>query len=278
MTASSDLVAAAVREWLVNAPHPLVLGICGSQGSGKSTLARALEQTLGEDGLSIASLSLDDLYLGTQARRKLAAEVHPLFATRGVPGTHDLELGLSVIQAVRDGKAVALPRFDKASDEPLPRDAWPMAPQGLDVLIFEGWCVGARPEAVEVLSGPVNALEREEDGDGRWRRAVNDFLAGPYQALFEQIDRLVFLAAPGFEVVHGWRLQQERDLRESRKAQGRDPALAMTDEQISRFISHYERITRHILHSMPSQAALTLRLGRDREIIGIAASAGLSSS
>jgi D-glycerate 3-kinase len=278
LTASCDLVAASVGTWLKGAPRPLVLGICGAQGSGKSTLAQGLEARLAAQGLKVASLSLDDLYLGRAARAELAAELHPLFATRGVPGTHDVVRGLSVIDAVRGGEAVALPRFDKASDEPVARKDWPVAPAGLDVLIFEGWCVGARPQDAAVLADPVNPLERDEDAEGRWRRAVNDCLSKAYQQLFDRIDRLVLLAAPGFDVVHGWRLQQERGLREQLRSQGRDPALAMSDDEIARFISHYERITRHILSTMPDYADLTLRLGHGREILEIEERAGLSSS
>lgn len=277
MTASSDLVAAAVGDWLAGADRPLVLGICGAQGSGKSTLAGKLEERLTRRGLRTASLSLDDLYLGTAARRELASSIHPLFATRGVPGTHDVGLGLSVIKALREGEAVPLPRFDKAIDEPLAQTSWPLCPKGTDVLIFEGWCVGARPQDEAALVRPVNSLEREEDANGRWRKAVNDYLSVPYQSLFGQIDRLVLLAAPGFEVVEGWRRQQEHDLRRKLSAEGRDPDIAMTDTQIARFIGHYERITRHVLETMPAYADLTITLDASRQVTRVGSLTGLSS-
>lgn len=277
MTASSDLLATAVSHWLASDKRPLVLGICGAQGSGKSTLAGQLEERLTRRGLRTASLSLDDLYLGRAARRDLASSIHPLFATRGVPGTHDVALGLSVISALREGEAVALPRFDKASDEPLAQTAWPLSPKRTDVLIFEGWCVGARPQDDAALVRPVNRLEREEDAEGRWRNAVNDYLSGPYQLLFAQIDRLVLLAAPGFEVVEGWRRQQEHDLRRKLSAEGRDPDVAMTDMQIARFIGHYERITRHVLGSMPAYADLTITLDASRQVTRVGSLTGLSS-
>ena len=66
---------------------PPILGIAGSQGSGKSTLAKAVAERFGG-----ASLSLDDVYLTKAERAAMAARVHPLFATRGPPGTHDLGL------------------------------------------------------------------------------------------------------------------------------------------------------------------------------------------
>lgn len=262
LTASLEIVARAVKGWL--GPRPLILGICGSQGSGKSTLAHGLIETL---GVRAATLSLDDLYLGKAARAALARDIHPLLATRGVPLTHDVALGCAILGAVRAGEPVRLPRFDKASDEPLPETQWEAIDGPLDLLIFEGWCVGAVAQPAVDLLTPVNDLERTEDPDGLWRRAVNAALAGPYQALFARIDRLVLLAAPGFDVVQGWRMQQEIELRTALAAQGRDPELAMSDAQIARFIQHYERITRATLREMPARADLTLHLYRSRNVI-----------
>jgi D-glycerate 3-kinase len=262
LIASFEPVRAALTGWLETGPRPLILGICGSQGSGKSTLAQALADDL---GLRVAILSLDDLYLGKAARATLARDVHPLLATRGVPLTHDVGRGIAILDAVKAGERVTLPRFDKAADEPLPCADWQVAGP-LDLLIFEGWCVGAQPQDAAALRVPVNDLERAADPNGVWRRAVNDALAGPYQALFARLDRLVLLAAPGFEVVRDWRTQQEDELRARLEDAGRDPALAMDAAQIGRFVQHYERITRAILAEMPGRADLTLHLDPARRV------------
>ncbi|PTT43253.1 kinase, partial [Stenotrophomonas sp. HMWF022] len=81
---------------------PLILGLCGAQGSGKSTIAARLAKQVERSAI----LSLDDLYLTRAERQKLARAVHPLFATRGVPGTHDVALGVETIAAVARGEAV----------------------------------------------------------------------------------------------------------------------------------------------------------------------------
>lgn len=258
MTESLDRVDAALTGWLAAAGRPFVLGICGSQGSGKSTLSDALAERLTGRGLKTAVLSLDDLYLPPESR---PVTIHPLFATRGVPGTHDVELGLQVMAGLRN--SIRLPRFDKANDQPMAEDLWPEV-SGLDILIFEGWCVGAMPQPPADLAEPVNDLERTEDRDGVWRHHVNDALAGPYADLFARIDRLVLLAAPGFEVVQAWRTEQEHALSRMLENEGRHGTKVMSDAEILHFIQHYERLTRYILAEMPGRADLTLRLDANR--------------
>ncbi|WP_324741365.1 kinase [Tsuneonella sp. CC-YZS046] len=241
----------------------LVVGICGAQGSGKTTLAGAVAQALRSHGTATAVLSLDDLYLTRAERRRLAREVHPLFATRGVPGTHDVALGLATLDSLARGDAAELPRFDKAADDRAPRQQWDRAPERTRVVLFEGWCVGAMPQGEDALIAPVNVLEASEDAQGIWRRHANHALAGPYAALFGRIGLLVLLAAPGFEVVRGWREQQEAELR---KRAGPDASGVMSPGEVERFIRHYERLTRHILQEMPARADLVVRLGPDRRV------------
>jgi D-glycerate 3-kinase len=248
---------------------PVVLGICGAQGSGKSTLASAIERQAAERAIRAATLSLDDLYLTRGERERLARDVHPLLRTRGVPGTHDVALGLDILEALDRGDPALLPRFDKASDDRFPIQRWGHAPAETDLLIFEGWCVGARPQAADAMVEPVNQLERHEDGQAVWRRYVNDALAGAYQHLFARIDVLVLLAAPGFEIVFDWRMQQEAELRES---SGIGSNSVMDEAGIARFIQHYERLTRHILAEMPDRADVLVRLGLDRSPLAISRS------
>lgn len=265
MTDTAALVAAAVRQRLATTERrPFVLGICGAQGSGKSTLAAALERTFNAAGTAAATLSLDDLYKTRAARQRMASEVHPLFATRGVPGTHDLHFAFELLQALDHGRAGRLPRFDKARDDRGPESQWDGVSAGTQLLMLEGWFVGALPQMTEALAMPVNALERDEDWDGMWRRFANRALAGDYQRLFARIDFLVFLAAPDFEVVERWRAEQESRLRAITGG-------GMDDTQIGRFVQHFERITRHVSATMPEQADVVVRLDAKRRLLWISA-------
>ena len=254
-----DALLRRIGQWRAGHSGLFVLGISGSQGSGKTTLVAGLEQALEAQGIRVARLSLDDLYLTRAERIALGHSVHPLLATRGVPGTHDVALGLEVIAALARGEAAALPRFDKGRDDRADPATWPLAPAGTQVLLLEGWCLGARPQAD--LAQPVNQLEAREDAEGRWRGHANAALGGEYQRLFARIDRLVLLAAPGWEVVEHWREEQEAPLRRSKAP------LAMSPAELARFIQHYERLTRWILEEMPPRADLLVRLGENREVL-----------
>jgi D-glycerate 3-kinase len=256
--------------------RPVVLGVSGSQGSGKSTLARGLARALTAAGQRVAVLSIDDLYLPKAERARLGAAVHPLLATRGPPGTHDVALGCATITALTGAgpdQETPIPRFDKARDDRAPRDAWDAFRGRADIVIFEGWCVGARAEQAGALASPVNELERTEDADGGWRAYVNQQLATRYGDLFGLIDRLVMLRAPSFDVVFAWRRQQERELEAKLGAAARGSQI-MDDAALARFIMLYERLTRHILREMPARADIVAALSESREVLSVEARPG----
>lgn len=250
---------------------PLIVGINGAQGSGKSTLCALLETILQEGfELKTVSISIDDLYNTRAERKKLAEEIHTLFATRGVPGTHDVGLGQSLFDQLtiqEPGHAVAIPAFDKAIDDRIPKDQWPVTHTPLDLILFEGWCVGASPQNESALALPVNVLEANEDPDGIWRRYVNQKLHDDYAKLFARLDYLIMLKIPAMECVFEWRSLQEQKLA-SQREKSRATHI-MTPAEIDRFIMHYERLTRHMLDEMPKHADIVLRLDHDHKIDGV---------
>ena len=242
--------------------RPFLLGLAGAQGSGKTTLAARLAATLTAAGQPAIAVSLDDFYLPRARRRALAGRVHPLLATRGVPGTHDLPLLLDRLGQVRAGRTTCLPRFDKLADDRLPPQQWRLVPP-LACLILEGWCIGARPQPTALLTTPANALEAAEDADGRWRHHVNGVLAGQYRRVWARLDALACLAAPDWETVPRWRAEQEAALARVAGRKGMDAAA------IVRFCAHYERLTRWQLLTTPACADLTLRLDTARQVVGL---------
>lgn len=257
-------IAGALLAQHTRAETPLVVGLCGCQGSGKSTLAAFLKLLLDWETRSTAIFSLDDLYLTRRQREKLAREVHPLFATRGVPGTHDVNLGLETFQRLRNAgvrSRTPLPAFEKACDDRKPRKDWQIFKGRPAFILFEGWCVDARPQTPAALSKPVNRLERDCDPDGIWRAYVNSQLAGPYRHLFAHIDVLLFMQAPSFDCVYKWRGLQEKKLGRSK----RDSAV-MNSKELENFIMHYERLTRWMMKEMRGRADILLPLDTDQQI------------
>ncbi|HEU0196573.1 MAG TPA: hypothetical protein VFQ88_05065 [Nevskiaceae bacterium] len=262
--ASFAHLVSSLGTWLAHAhAHGArVIGINGAQGSGKSTLATALIAELAaRHALHAAVLALDDMYLPRAQRLALARTVHPLLATRGVPGTHEVALGAHLLQQLVQlghGARCPVPRFLKLDDDRAPRAQWHVVTGPVDLVLFEGWCVATPPQSNSELVTPVNTLEAQEDRDGRWRRWVNGQLAHPYAKLFARLDRLLFLAAPDFNCVLRWRLEQEATTAK------REHGVAMTRAAVQRFIAHYERLTRHAFACLPKRANVVVRLDRQR--------------
>ncbi|QEW07654.1 hypothetical protein [Nitrincola iocasae] len=254
---------------------PLVIGINGAQGAGKSTLFNLLEVTLSEGfGLRVVGFSIDDLYKTRAKRSELAEQVHPLLQTRGVPGTHDVELGIEILDSLlhaNDTTVTRIPVFDKSIDDRCPDYVWQEWVGRADIIVLEGWCVGATPQLDEALSEPVNQLEREEDSNGIWRRYANEQLKYQYAELFSRLDLLIMLQVPSMQAVFEWRSLQEKKLAERvqyihDQQQSTDHLRIMNEQQIVRFIQHYERLTRAMLEQMPQVADLVLKLNQNHKI------------
>ncbi|WP_239948064.1 kinase [Dyella terrae] len=245
--------------------RPYLLGLSGLQGSGKSTLAREMKAQADARGWPTEVLSLDDFYYSRSEREVLAHQIHPLLRTRGVPGTHEIELLMSVLAALpqaSDKLPVSYPRFDKGRDTRTAPSKWPKVTRPPKLVILEGWALGLRPQLQVALEEPVNDLEREEDPEGTWRHWVNKQLRS-YQPLWRKLDALIVLLAPSWDVVRKWRSQQEEELL------AQHAPLAMDAEAMVRFLAHYERLSRHALAILPDLADATVEYDDDRHVIAV---------
>jgi D-glycerate 3-kinase len=243
---------------------PVTIGIQGPQAAGKTTLTHLLHRVLSDiAGLKVATLSIDDLYLTRAERAELAARVHPLFLTRGVPGTHDVHLGIRVLDALVRPGTTAIPRFDKGQDDRMPETTWPTVEGPCDVVLFEGLWIGLAPLDENTLLEPINALEAREDPQAIWRRYANRALAEEYPALFAPCELLVHLQVPDFECTKRWRTGAEHALRARLQASGGETSRVMDDATLARFFDHYERFIRHAILEMPGRADIVMRIDRE---------------
>ena len=253
------------------AEMPPLVGFSGCQGSGKSTLGALMAKVMREAyGVSAVVLSLDDFYLTKAARAALAESIHPLFATRGVPGTHDLALLSDTIAALRQPVAegaVPVPAFDKALDDRTEMVHWRQVSAPVQLIFLEGWCVGLPPQSESELEVPINPMEAEQDPSLVWRTEVNRQLATEYADLFGHLDALLLLQAPSFDAVFEWRWQQEQRLSEQFQQDHPDrPNPTMSRSEVADFVLHYQRLTEHALKTLPSRADFLWQLATDRAV------------
>lgn len=252
----SDLADADRADTVATSPlerRPYIVSVSGLPGTGKSTLAAVLARWLERsEGRRVATLSLDDLYLGRVQREELGRTQHPLFAVRGVPGTHDLERGRELFRRLLSAgtdDVIPLPRFDKLADDLFPEVEWPVCVGRPDLVVCEGWFWGARPSKAAALEVPINPREAEEDPHGTWRRAVHRALGEGYPELFGLSDFHVHLCAPDHGTSVRWRVEQGR---QERRARGLDPD-GLDAASVERFLQLFERVGSwpvHIEHGL----------------------------
>jgi len=249
-------LAALLVDYWIEGDYRLI-GIGGGQGSGKSTLCRLIASAFKHVGEKVAVLGIDDFYLPTNERLRLASEVHPLMATRGPPGTHDVDKLLKNIDMLIDGGSVRVPVFDKAKDD---RVGNRRIDGPITRVIVEGWCVGASPMPGAPEDAPINDLERDQDLKGDWRRHINNALETAYGDLVNRFDQLAYLKVPNMAAVRRWRLAQEQSLpAASRKSIG----------EINQFVAHYERLTLWMIEDVPTRADLVVHLGEGHEVTSV---------
>ena len=171
---------------------------------------------------------------------------------------------LSDLKRLKNGQQLELPLFNKAIDDRYPREHWQQAAGPVDLILFEGWCVGAQPQNEEALVEPVNILERSEDPDLTWRRYVNRQLQEGYRKLLAELDFLIMLKGPDMQSIMNWRSMQEQKLASA--ATGQANSKIMNNAALERFIMHYERLTRAMLDEMPKRAQLVLELNAAHQI------------
>lgn len=227
-------LALQLVSWRQQLTRPLVQGILGGQGTGKTTLAAVLSLILGHFGYRTLALSLDDLYLTYDQRQRLQQQ-DPRLIWRGPPGTHDLVLGVQVLDQLRQADlkdVVLVPRFDKSAYGGIGDRIAPEAVTNIDIVLFEGWFVGVRPHSAAVfdapMPAPINSL-----GDRLFARELNDKLQD-YLPLWERLDRLLLLYPVDYRLSQQWRRQAEQEMIKSGK-------VGMTDEQVDAFVEYFWR-------------------------------------
>lgn len=252
----------------VNNKQPYFVGLAGGQGTGKTTISSLLEIILRKYfKLNVFKISIDDFYRTRKERFSLSKKVHPLLMTRGVPGTHDTKIMLDFFRKskTKKFKSFKLPKFNKAIDDRCKKNQWYTIKKRPDVVIFEGWCVGARAEKNSTIKKSINSLEKANDAQLIWRNYVNKQLKTKYKKLYDQLDCLVYLKAKNFSLLQKWRLIQEKKLWLKNKNKKTNNKI-MSKGDVINFMQTYQRVTQNMFKFAPSYASVILNLNNNHQI------------
>ena len=254
----------------VNKKKPIIIGLAGGQGTGKTTISSIINLILVKYfKLKVFKISIDDFYKTRKERYKLSKKVHPLLMTRGVPGTHDIDLILRFFKIMqkRNFKSLSLPKFDKSIDDRFNKNQWYKIKSKPDVVIFEGWCVGAKSQKNIELKKPINSLEKMEDKSMKWRKYVNFQLAGKYKTFHNMLDCLLYLKAKNFSLLRRWRLKQEKKL--FLKSKNKKNLKIMNKNEVLNFMMTYQRITEQMFKTAKKFSSIVMTLNSQHQIINI---------
>ena len=246
---------------------PLIVGLAGGQGSGKTTISSILSLILKKYfKLKVFKISIDDFYKTKKQREILSKNKHSLLLTRGVPGTHDIKIMLDFFRKIKtkNFKSLKLPKFNKANDDRYKKKHWYKLKSRPDVVIFEGWCVGAKPQSLRLLKKPINALEKAYDKSLKWRRFVNLQLKTNYKKLYSQLDSLLYLKVKNFNLLKKWRIKQEEKL--WLKAKSRKNLKIMNKKEVINFMQTYQRITEQMFKDAPKYSSIIMNLNKNHQI------------
>ena len=251
----------------INRKKPLIIGVAGGQGTGKTTITSILSLILRTYfKLNVFKVSIDDFYKTRNERRILSLTEHPLLITRGVPGTHDHKIISNFFKKVKkkNFKNIKLPKFDKSIDDRCKKKLWYKLNFRPDVVMLEGWCVGAKAQNNTKLKKPINPLERVKDRNLIWRKYVNTQLKTNYKKLFNHLDEIVYLKSSSFKLLQEWRIKQEKKLKLNSKRKNNLKIMSKGD--VINFMQTYQRITQNMFKDAPKYASIIFKLDSKHQI------------
>jgi D-glycerate 3-kinase len=210
-----------------------IQGLLGGQGTGKTTLGIVLDVILRHLGKTFLSISLDDFYK-TYADRQKLRDRNPDLIWRGPPSTHDVDLGIQVLQKLRNRplnirQPIEIPRFDKSLHNGSGDRTAPEISYKADIVLFEGWFVGMRPLPISAFRNFVPPILSECDRDFALECNAN---LDNYLPLWKYLDCLIVLVPEEYNYSLQWRIEAEHKLMALGKS-------GMSDQEVTQFVEYF---------------------------------------
>ena len=247
--------------------YPVIIGLSGGQGSGKTTISFILSIILKKYfKFNVCRISIDDFYKTKKEREVLSKTKHPLFIYRGVPGTHDVDMLLKFFKKIKtkNFRKFKFPKFNKATDDRYKKKYWNSVKSKPQIVIFEGWCIGAKHQNYDKLIKSINLIEKKLDKNFKWRKFVNLQLMTKYKKIFNKIDNYLYIKVDNFNLLKKWRIKQEKKLLINNK--NKKNLKIMNKKDILIFMQTYQRITQQMFKDKPKFASIILKLNENHQI------------
>lgn len=257
---SDPMLVRKIKDWVLKFEReklrlPIFIGLNGPQGIGKSTLCANIIEEFKKENIKAIHISIDDFYLTHAEQVKLANENknNPYLQMRGYPGTHDLKLGLEVLQNLQNHKrGFKIPRYDKSIDkgkgDRLPESNWITVDSTIDVVFFEGWMLGFLP------------LPKVDDPH---LAQINENLK-KYSVWHTFIDGYIILKPENFDSIQTWRIEAEKQQKKLKKS---GMKFSEVKAFIKKFIPAYKLYLEPFYKARKPRKCLTITINHKHEMI-----------
>ncbi len=249
-----------ILDWVTNAiasakSKPCIIGMSGANGIGKTTICESLLVALGKNNLKGASISIDDFYLTRNEQIQLSSKFanNRFLQHRGYPGTHDIDLGLEIIQKLKNKNPskVRVPTYDKSAfdgcGDRFPEAKWKTVETPLDFILWEGWMLGFQP----ITESEIKDVHLKQ---------INQLLFA-YERWNALLDSLIILKPEKMEYVIDWRTQAEQQRRNS----GRGAMTEIQTIEFSRsFLFALELYSEKMCENPPCLESIQFIVNKDR--------------
>lgn len=256
---SDPMLVKKIKDWVLKFERkklklPIFIGLNGPQGIGKSTLCANLISEFKNENIKAIHISVDDFYLTRAEQEKVSKENanNPYLQMRGYPGTHDLKLGLKILQNLQSHKrGFKIPRYEKSINkgkgDRLPESDWITIESTIDIVFFEGWMLGFLPVA-NVEDPNLAQINENLKQYSIWHKFIDDY---------------IILKPENFDSIQMWRIESEKQQKKLKKS---GMKYSEVKAFIKKFIPAYKLYLEPFYKAQKPRKCLTITINHKHEM------------